>query len=777
MDSLTKFTEKITERLDATFKPIFFRANNEDDKKRLEVLIERNPNILIFDTIYDQLSELVKIENPSVTLSPEQSHEHLQRKLGGLTYSEYGIWVFYPWSRRLVHLLDNEEFGKVRTNRNNYIITPEEQQVLSTKKIGIIGLSIGHSVAMTLATERSVGELRLADFDLIELSNLNRIQTGTHNLGLNKSIVAARAIAEIDPFISVRIYRGGISDSNINDFLTEGGKLDLLVEVCDGLDIKVLARHRARAYKIPVIMDTSDKGMIDIERFDKDPFRPILHGLLADVDPVSLKNLSTKEKIPFVVKMIDTDKISNRLKASLIEVEQTISSWPQLGSAVALGGATTADTCRKILLETDIRSGRYYVDINKIIGVQQSGTLQSESPVSLNNPSSFDFAPFTLTVDQFDFDTIQDRVDLCEHQIQAICYAALQAPSGGNSQPCKWIVKNSTFFLFYDQDRAGGWLNVDNLGLYIALGTAIENIYIKALQLNLNSNIHYYPLGLEGQMVAAISFSHLNSDHVLQELRGLAKYIFIRNTNRNQGDRHFLPNSFYDILQGVSRSVSGCDLQIINGDEQLDELGEILSACDRVRLLTEQAHADFYKEMRWSAAEAEKTGDGVEVELLDMTVEDLVGLRVARDWNSVKLLNSWNKGRGLQKMTRESLKSASAIALISVSSTQITDFIEAGRCVERIWLCANGLGLAVQPMYTIIPLLQRTKTGDLEEFSTEIKQEIKDITSRFENIVSIGDQESAVFAFKLSVADQVHKKSSRLPFDQVFHLLSSNAQE
>jgi hypothetical protein len=371
MDTLIKLSEKLSEQSAAIFKPVFFQANNPEDKRKLKFLIEDQPDIQCFDTIYDQLFELVKIENPAVRLSRQESDAFIQEHLGGLTFQEYGVWVFYPWSRRLVHLLDEEEFGKVRTNRNNCKITPEEQHIFSKKKIGIVGLSIGHAVAMTLATERSVGELRLADYDLIELSNLNRIQTSTHNLGINKAIVAARAVAEIDPFINVGVYREGISENNIDDFLNGDQKLDLLVEVCDSIDLKVLARHKARAYRIPVVMDTSDRGMIDIERFDKEPQRPILHGLLADIHPGSLKNLSAKEKILVVGKIINTNEISKRLKTSLDKIGQTISSWPQLASAVALGGAITGDTCRKILLETDLKSGRYYVDIDKIIGVEK----------------------------------------------------------------------------------------------------------------------------------------------------------------------------------------------------------------------------------------------------------------------------------------------------------------------------------------------------------------------------------------------------------------------
>ncbi|WP_439555495.1 ThiF family adenylyltransferase, partial [Dyadobacter sp.] len=292
-----------------------------------------------------------------------------RKHLGGRNYADYGVWVYYPWSRRLVHLLDCEAFYKVRTNRNNCKITIEEQQVLSSKKIGIIGLSIGHAVAMTLATERSVGELRLADYDQIELSNLNRIQTSTHNLGMNKAVVAARAIAEIDPFIKVQVYRSGISEGSIDQFLTEGGKLDLLVEVCDGLDVKFMVRRKARESRIPVLMDTSDRGMIDIERFDLEPQRAIFHGLLDEVDTRVLDDLTTDEKIKLVGKIIDMNEISDRLKIAMTQIGETILSWPQLASSVALGGAITADSCRKILLGTTMKSGRYYVDIDQIVGV------------------------------------------------------------------------------------------------------------------------------------------------------------------------------------------------------------------------------------------------------------------------------------------------------------------------------------------------------------------------------------------------------------------------
>jgi hypothetical protein len=50
-------------------------------------------------------------------------------------------------------------------DRNRNKISSAEQARLSGLKIGVVGLSVGHAIAHTLALERLCGELRLADFD------------------------------------------------------------------------------------------------------------------------------------------------------------------------------------------------------------------------------------------------------------------------------------------------------------------------------------------------------------------------------------------------------------------------------------------------------------------------------------------------------------------------------------------------------------------------------------------------------------------------------------
>lgn len=349
------------------YTPVFYHLDQQEDYAALTALLAENPDIQVHDQIHSQLKELMKIRNPTKKLTQEESEEQIREYVGDTPLYAFGIWVYYPWTKRLVHIVNKTDFIELRTSRNKEKITDEEIAVLNGRKIGIIGLSVGQSIALTLAMERICGELRLADFDKVELTNMNRIRTGIHNIQVSKVIVAAREIAELDPFIKVVCYMDGATEENLDDFFTKDGNLDILVEECDGIDIKILSRIKAKALGIPVVMDTNDRGMVDVERFDLEPDRPLLHGFIPDIDLKHLRGLSDAEKLPIFRPMVAIDDMSARMKYSLGQIGKTITTWPQLASSVVLGGAVVTDTCRRILLNQLKSSGRYYVDFEQII--------------------------------------------------------------------------------------------------------------------------------------------------------------------------------------------------------------------------------------------------------------------------------------------------------------------------------------------------------------------------------------------------------------------------
>jgi hypothetical protein len=354
------------EELKQVYLPVILHLKNAADKQSFNDLLNNESALFVHDTMYGQLQELIKCKNPAVKILDEDYAALIADHLKGEEINEYGVWVYYPWSKRLVHLLDEEEFIEVRTNRNHNKITREEQLLLSTKIIGVVGLSVGQSIALTMVMERVCGEIRLADFDTAELSNLNRIRTGLYNMGVNKTIIAAREIMEIDPFIKVKIFNDGLHTQNMDEFFIGDKKIDLFIEVCDGIGIKLESRFKARELQIPVVMDTNDRGMLDIERFDLEPNKSILHGLVDAFIVDDTIKVTDENRMQVVMSILSFDSLSQRMKSSMAEINKTINTWPQLASSVVLGGAITTDIARRILLGEHTQSGRYYVDLDEI---------------------------------------------------------------------------------------------------------------------------------------------------------------------------------------------------------------------------------------------------------------------------------------------------------------------------------------------------------------------------------------------------------------------------
>lgn len=535
------------------YKPEFYRLNQSEAKEKLALILNR-PGLILHDTIKDQIAELIKYQNPSVKFSIEALAQQVLNFIGSKPLEEYGVWVYYPWSNRLVHLLDEHEFIEVRTSRNQYKITPEERAVLQTKKIGVIGLSVGQSVALTLAMERICGELRLADFDLLELTNLNRIRTGVHNLGIAKVYSVAREIAEIDPFLNVICFPEGINESNMDVFFKEGGKLDLMIEESDGFDIKILSRYKARDLRIPVLMEASDRCMVDVERFDLEPSRSILHGLVDHLDINTLKSLkTTEEKIPYMLDVLGIDTASPRLKASMLEIEQTINTWPQLASAVTMGGGITADVARRVLLNQFKSSGRYFVDVEELIGDEKP-----QLPESIEMPGIASNDPVEIVRD-LNLNALSPAQVLNEALAIELVKAACMAPSGGNFQPWKWVFTHGRLLLINAFDASSTFLGVANLPSLVAFGAAIENVILKASALGLDAHCMEFPYSSRDEVIAMFEFSKSASSQALYPNRRAC--IDLRLTNRNLGKREKIDDNILHQLRNIEQEVPGSDVR------------------------------------------------------------------------------------------------------------------------------------------------------------------------------------------------------------------------
>ena len=742
-----------------THQPVFYRLNNPENEAAFTKLLKEHPQIRVSDTIDSQLKELIKTLHPSTFFLTEDSlalavSDHLQ----GSDPFAYGVWVYYPWLEKVVHTLDEMEYTQVRTNRNKHKITAAEQAELSKKKIGVMGLSVGQSVSLTLAMERGFGELRIADFDVLDLSNLNRIRSGIQNVGLKKTTIVAREIAEIDPFLKVTCYDNGITAENIDAFLTDGGQLDLLIDECDSFDIKISSRQKAKALGIPVLMEGSDRCTIDIERFDLEPERPVLHGFVDHLDMSVYKDLKTMdERIPYIAPVTGIETLSPRMKASAVEIMNTISTWPQLGSAVIYGGGITADLSRKILLDQLHLSGRFFIDMDELIADPK--TEQKKFAATENETSSLDIPAF---LHEHPFDKgVTGNATLSRTEIERLINAALQAPSGGNSQPWLWHYTQDTLHLFLNPKVRGAYLDPDFISSYQSLGAAIENLIVQANADGISVNWAFTPEFLT-EHIAYFRFSKGLENN--EEARRLAKQIGLRHTNRKAGQASEPNPDELELLKTVVENYPEANLHWITAQDKKSAIGHISGEADLLRMFISEAHEDFIsREMRWTPDEALQREDGIGIHTLDLSNNDQIGLRLIKDNRTVRFLDQIKGGGIFKRLAGRQFQSSSAIGLITISNPDPVNFLKAGIASEKMWLKATEMGYQVHPVNVPLIFFYKNRFEAEPGLSQLHREHINKLKEEFNTLFDISSDTVEVFMFRLFKAENSEFRTIRKP--------------
>jgi sulfur carrier protein ThiS adenylyltransferase len=115
--------------------------------------------------------------------------------------------------------------------------TPGVHQRVKKARVGIAGAGgLGSSIAVALA-RTGVGTLVVADFDLVEPSNLNRQQYFTDQIGFPKVAALRDNLKRINPYIEVIIHNLRLAPDNIPVVF---GAVDVLVEALDNAAAKAM---------------------------------------------------------------------------------------------------------------------------------------------------------------------------------------------------------------------------------------------------------------------------------------------------------------------------------------------------------------------------------------------------------------------------------------------------------------------------------------------------------------------------------------------------------
>lgn len=627
--------------------------------------------------------------------------------------------IYIPWSGELIRALGPEAYNRIRLERNRNKITLHEQRRARSLRVGVIGASAGAAIAYALVLEGLVGELKIADFDSLELGNLNRVAAGIGDLGMNKATVVARRISELDPYTDVEVFESGVDPDNLDEFLSG---LDVVIDECDSLEVKVLVRDRARSLGIIVIMETSDRGMLDVERFDIEPNRAILHGLMGEIQETDISKMDEMEKAALVVDLVGVEEASARAVASMLEIGSSLTGWTQLGSDVTLGAASVATAIRMLSQGETLASGRVRIDLEARVG-EISEPIRKNQPNWGESRSDTEHLTKQLSVDP--------RILILE--------AARWAPSGGNVQPWRFEMGEDEVSIYTDSSKSHSSMDVATRGTIVAVGAAVMNARVRAARLGRLGGLELWPDGNASDLAARIKLGN-TSDPQLGELNDA---ILTRMTNRSRGRGEPLADMTRERLIEAGEA-EGVRVRVFDDIETKNQIARLIGLADRSRYMNTKIRREMLGEIR-------RAGEDLTTGLDERTLElgpaggALLGM-LGRD-DALEWIASWGEGGGLGANSRSLIESASAAVLLSVKGGSNESYLRGGMGLERVWLSAETFGVALAPMAPVY--LYATNEREIHELAgTSNGSDLLSQLTSFREVTGLGTDEYPIMLMR-----------------------------
>lgn len=123
--------------------------------------------------------------------------------------------------------------------------TPGVHEVVRKSTVGIMGLGgLGSVVAGALA-RIGVGKLILADFDVVEPSNLNRQQYSISQIGMRKTKALKENLLQMNPYIIIETVDGLLTEESIPEVFRG---VDVLAECFDDPTMKAAGLRAVLTY-------------------------------------------------------------------------------------------------------------------------------------------------------------------------------------------------------------------------------------------------------------------------------------------------------------------------------------------------------------------------------------------------------------------------------------------------------------------------------------------------------------------------------------------------
>ncbi|MCH5166473.1 MAG: tRNA threonylcarbamoyladenosine dehydratase [Erysipelotrichales bacterium] len=211
------------------------------------------------------------------------------------------------------------------------LIGEEKFKLIQSKKILLVGVGGVGSYALEALIRNGFTNITVVDYDIIELSNLNRqLITTNNNVGHSKVIEAIFRAKTINPDILIDGMDSRLTSDKIDDVLKLN--YDYIIDACDDIPLKFSLIEKSLHYNYKLISSMGTAKKIDptklsITTLDKtlnDPIAKILRKKVKDAKinkkimvvsssevPLDIEGLGTANLVPSVAGLLCVSFIFN----------------------------------------------------------------------------------------------------------------------------------------------------------------------------------------------------------------------------------------------------------------------------------------------------------------------------------------------------------------------------------------------------------------------------------------------------------------------------------
>ena len=180
-------------------------------------------------------------------------------------------------------LPSKEELDEALSIRHGF----EIHNILKRAVIGIAGLGgLGSNIAVMLA-RAGITKLVLADFDTVELSNINRQNYYLEQIGEAKTDATEETLLKINPYISIEKHKVRLEPANIPGIF---GECRVVCEAFDAPSEKAMLINTILE-KCPGITVVSGSGMAGYGRSNKIKTEKMFKGLYMCGDGIDMEGV------------------------------------------------------------------------------------------------------------------------------------------------------------------------------------------------------------------------------------------------------------------------------------------------------------------------------------------------------------------------------------------------------------------------------------------------------------------------------------------------------